>query len=181
MANPSMSPAAPQEAPPAASAPNAVALALYRLVALGFAALGLWVCWYSYELLYYTPVGPGPGFFPMWLGGLLVVLSLGVFGSSLLGLSPPFPERIIPKRTPATEMAVTFAAIAFFALFVERAGFVPVIFVMLLILMLVNRVPLVTALLIALAGSLGVAYVFVHWLGVFLPVVPYGLLGGIGL
>ena len=65
--------------------------------------------------------------------------------------------------------------------FVERAGFVPVMFCMLLVLMLVNRVRPVTALLVALAGSVGVAFVFVRWLGVFLPSVPYGLLGAIGL
>ncbi len=52
---------------------------------------------------------------------------------------------------------------------------------MLLVLMLVNRVRPVTALLVALAGSVGIAFVFVRWLGVFLPSAPYGLLGAIGL
>ena len=181
MAHPSMNPAmpAPDEAPPGPQ--NGVAILLYRTVALSFAVLGLWVCWRSIELQYYTPVGPGPGFFPMWLGGVLALLSLAIFGASLAGVLPHFPERVIPERAPALSMATTFASIAFFALFVERAGFVPVMFGMLLVLMLVNRVRPVTALLVALAGSVGIAWVFVRWLGVFLPSVPYGLLGAIGL
>lgn len=181
MAHPSMNPATAAPADRPAGPPNGVAILLYRMVALGFAVLGLWVCWRSIDLQYYTPVGPGPGFFPMWLGGVLTLLSLGIFGASLAGIQPPFPERVIPRRAPALSMATSFGSIAFFALFVERAGFVPVMFCMLLVLMLVNRVRPVTALLVALAGSLGIAFVFVRWLGVFLPSAPYGLLGAIGL
>ncbi|MCB4771584.1 tripartite tricarboxylate transporter TctB family protein [Ancylobacter sp. Lp-2] len=166
--------------PPIGTA-RGLALALFRLVALAFALLGLWVMWQARDLVYYTPVGPGPGFFPMWLGGVLGLLSLAILGASLLGRSPALPERILPERTPAIQMGVTFAAIAFFALAVERAGFVITMFLVLIVLMLMNRVRPLTALLVALGGSVGVAWVFVQWLGVFLPTTPFGLLSAIGL
>jgi len=167
---------------PTQQAASTLALTLFRLVALGFGALGLWVIWYSTTLVYYTPVGPGPGFFPMWLGGLLAVLSFAILGGSLLGISPKLPENIIPERSPLLQMGVTFAAIAFFALAVERAGFVAAMFIVLVTLLIVNHVRFFpTALAVALVGSLGVGYVFVHWLGVFLPAAPFNLLSAIGL
>lgn len=169
------------EAVPPAGPARGHALALFRLVALAFGLLGLWVMWYARDLVYYTPVGPGPGFFPMWLGGVLAVLSFAILGGSFVGATPSLPERIIPERTPAIEMGVSFASIAFFALAVERAGFAVTMFLVLIVLMLINRIRPLIALLVALGGSLGVGYVFVQWLGVFLPTAPFGLLSAIGL
>ncbi|QJP17268.1 tripartite tricarboxylate transporter TctB family protein [Starkeya sp. ORNL1] len=181
MANPTGAPAQPIADAPSATA-SGIGLVLFRLVALGFGLLGLWVMWYAIDLVYYTPVGPGPGFFPMWLGGALALLSFAILALSLSGLSPALPADIIPARTPAMQMGVTFGSIAFFALAVERAGFVVTMFLVLLVLMLVNRVRLFpTALVVALVGSVGVGYAFVQWLGVFLPATPFGLLSAIGL
>jgi hypothetical protein len=147
MANPTEASAEPLAGAP----PSGIGLTLFRLVALGFGLLGLWVMWYAVDLVYYTPVGPGPGFFPMWLGGALAILSFAILALSLFGLSPALPADIIPARTPAMQMGVTFGSIAFFALAVERAGFVVTIFLVLLVLMLVNRVRLLpTALVVAL-------------------------------
>jgi putative tricarboxylic transport membrane protein len=166
----------------AAQPASGLPLIAFRLVSLAFAALGLWVMWSALDMQYYTPVGPGPGYFPMWLGGGLALLSFAILGTSFFGTPPALPATIVPGRTPLMQMGVTFASVAFFALFVERIGFVATMFVVLIVLMLVNRVRLFpTALLVALGGSLGVAYAFVQWLGVFLPATPFGLLSAIGL
>jgi putative tricarboxylic transport membrane protein len=148
-------------------------------IAAGFAALGAWAVWYARGMPYDTPVGPGPGFFPIWLGILLVAFSLGALVEAL---SQGNAET--PPSTPATrrEVAVTLAAVAAFALGVERAGFVPTAFALLLALLLARGCRLLpTALGVALAGSLGVGYAFTRWLGVFLPPAPFGLLAPLGL
>jgi hypothetical protein len=182
MANPPEIPVGPVSANPAEQTTSKLALTLFRATAFGFGALGLWVMWYSTTLVYYTPVGPGPGFFPMWLGGILAVLSFTILGASFVGKVPTFTADIVPERSPLVQMTVTFLSIAFFALTVERAGFVPVMFVVLMTLLLANRVRFFpTALSVALVGSLGVGYIFVHWLGVFLPRTPFNLLSAIGL
>ena len=156
--------------------------ALFRLVAVGFGVLGLWVIATGLDLLYYTPVGPGPGFFPLWLGALLVLLSAAILVASFVprGL-PDFPEDLVPRGASLAQMLVTFGCIAAFALLVERLGFAIVMFVIMMVLQLVNRVPIVTALLVSVGSSLGIGYAFVAWLGVFLPAAPWGLLDVIGL
>ncbi|MCG7359732.1 tripartite tricarboxylate transporter TctB family protein [Roseomonas sp. ACRSG] len=157
-------------------------LLLFRLVALGFGLLGGRVILTALDLVYYTPVGPGPGFFPFWLGALLVLLCAAILvGSFLPGTVPDFPADLLPRGAALAQMLVTFACIAAFALLVERLGFVIVMFAVMMVLLLANRVPFVTALLVALGSSLGIGYAFVEWLGVFLPAAPWGLLGAVGL
>lgn len=157
-------------------------LLLFRLVTLGFGALGGWVILTALGLVYYTPVGPGPGFFPLWLGAALMLLCLAIFCASFMpGVAPAFPADLVPRRTPLMQMLATFACIAAFALLVERLGFVLVMFAVMMALLLANRVAVRTALLVALGSSLGIGYAFVQWLGVFLPTAPWGLLDAIGL
>ena len=49
---------------------------------LALAALGAWIVREARGWPYMTEEGPGPGFFPVWYGSLMVVLSLplGAFG-----------------------------------------------------------------------------------------------------
>ncbi|MCI0753483.1 tripartite tricarboxylate transporter TctB family protein [Teichococcus vastitatis] len=156
--------------------------ALFRLAALCFGALGGWVILTAVDLVYYTPVGPGPGFFPFWLGTLLVLLCLAILVASFVpGMVPEFPANLVPRGTPLSQMLITFGCIAGFALLVERLGFVIVMFAVMTVLLRVNRVPVITALLVSLGSSLGIGYAFVTWLGVFLPIAPWGLFEAIGL
>ncbi|HEX7124966.1 MAG TPA: tripartite tricarboxylate transporter TctB family protein [Thermodesulfobacteriota bacterium] len=170
------------ETTPRASGTDRAGRLAFRLVASGFVLLGLWVCWYARGLTYYTPVGPGPGFFPLWLGLLLTVLSCAVLVRSRRPGRLALPDRFLPERRTGGRMAVTVGMIAVFALGVERAGFVPTMFVVLLVLLRSNGCRLFpTATVIALAATLVVGYSFTHWLNVYLPPVPFGLLGAVGL
>jgi putative tricarboxylic transport membrane protein len=47
------------------------------------AGLGVFIVFEARKWEYLTPDGPGPGFFPMWYGLALVVLSLGVAARAL--------------------------------------------------------------------------------------------------
>src|SRR4051812_28992450 len=48
------------------------------------AALGVYNVMQSRAWDYYTPDGPGPGFFPLWYGIAMVVLSLWLIASNIL-------------------------------------------------------------------------------------------------
>src|SRR3974377_1120218 len=71
---------------------------IYQTAALCFVAFSAFVVWGSWNLEYYTKLGPGPGFFPLWLGvamgGLFLAWLLQVFGRSWKGKGgSSLPER----------------------------------------------------------------------------------------
>jgi hypothetical protein len=154
-----------------------IALNGYRLVCLGFLIVGLLVCRTAIGLTYYTQLGPGPGFFPFWAGALLAafsaVLLVQTFAAQLSGIEIGG----VPERSRLLQIAATVLAIASFALFVERLGFVFTMFgVQLLLLTAYGCRLLPTGLLVALVGSLGIGFAFTNWLGVYLPPAPGAIL-----
>lgn len=156
--------------------------ALFRAMALGLVMLGAWAAREATGMVYYTPVGPGPGFFPFWLGMLLAVLGGTILIASVFGSLPELESGLVPHGAPSLRMAATLAAVAAFALLVERLGFVLTMFAVLLGLLRLNGVRRwSTVIPMALGGSLGIGYAFSEWLSVFLPPAPYGLLAAIGL
>lgn len=151
----------------------------YRALVLAFLVGGLLVCRTAIGLTYYTPLGPGPGFFPFWAGGLLSLFCLMLLVQSFRAQIPAFD---IPDKGPMLKIVVTIAAIACFGLFIERLGFVLTMFGVLLALLYVHGCRMLpTGLVVALTGSLGVGFAFSRWLGVFLPPAPGAVLQFIGL
>jgi putative tricarboxylic transport membrane protein len=51
---------------------------------LALAGLGTWIVAQARAWDYLTEEGPGPGFFPVWYGGIIVVLSLLLVAGSVL-------------------------------------------------------------------------------------------------
>jgi putative tricarboxylic transport membrane protein len=154
---------------------------LQRVIIGVFLAIGVYVAVKSLDLPYYTRVGPGPAFFPFWLGVVIAALSALALLVSFKSKPEIFEDRIVPQRSASLEMLVTFGMIAFFALTIQPLGFVFSIFIVLIVLLLINRVQWLTALLVALGGSVGVGYAFSAWLRVYVPVAPNGLLSALGL
>ena len=154
----------------------------YRLVCLAGLLLGVWVCWSALKLTYYTPIGPGPGFFPFWLVLLLAGFSAAILARSFLQRPTATAERFVPSRSPLVQIVATIAAIAGFAFFVEELGFAITMFLVLTVLLLVRGCRLFpTTLLVALGGSFGVGFAFTRWLEVYVPPAPFGLLRFLGL
>lgn len=155
-------------------------LLAYRTATLAVAAIGALFLWQSRALVYYTPYGPGPSFFPRWLGGLLLALALFLFVASLF--SPPRLEGALgPPRGARADVILTLAAIIGFALLIERVGFALTVFPMVGLLLIARRTPLATALVVAALASFGVGYVFANHLGVALPRAPADILLPLGL
>jgi putative tricarboxylic transport membrane protein len=122
---------------------------------------------------YWTPTGPGSGFLPVWLGGTMAVLALGLFVSATRATDPG--PSWLPSARGAARIVVVVVATALFIALMHVVG------------MAVGTVLFLVALLHFLEGhgwgvTLGVAVatavvnwlVFSYWLRVPFPV---GVLG----
>lgn len=130
----------------------------------------------SLELRYYTPLGPGPGFFPLWLSILLTILAVAMFWQATFGKPEAMPADFYPDRKGYLRIGAVLAALAGVIVLIEPLGFRLVMlgFYLFLLAVLGRQRPVVTG-IVALAGSLGVYYVFVHWLAVPLPIGLFGI------
>ena len=123
------------------------------------------------KLVYMTPIGPGPGFFPVWLCGLLVFLSLVMIFQASFGDTPTKPANFKADPGGYTHVAVSVAAIVAVALTIEFAGFpiAMLVFYACLLAIFGRRNPVEIA-AISIGGSFGVDYVFSRFLSQPLPV-----------
>lgn len=83
-------------------------------------ALSMFIMSFSFE--YYTKTGPGPGFFPLWVSGILSVLSIGymIFG---LRKEPIQWADILPKGKAIFNSLSIIVAALVFLLLLEFIGF----------------------------------------------------------
>jgi putative tricarboxylic transport membrane protein len=150
--------------------------------AVCFVIFSALVVWGSLSLEYYTKLGPGAGFFPLWLGVAMGGLSLVwlVQVSRRTG-KPPSPASF-PGRTGIVRILAIIASLAVAALVMNFLGFQVAMFLLLIFLLLVlGRQPVWLTVIIALAGSIGVYRVFVTYLDVQLPAASLAFLARLGL
>lgn len=134
-----------------------------------------WVLVYARHLSYSDATGPGPGFFPVWIGVLGVGASLALLAMLRAHAVRSFEPWTWPGRGPALRIVVTVAAVALASLGLDRLGFRATMILFLAVLLRCFgvqswlRIAIVATLL-----SLVVHYAFDHLLKVRLPV---GVLG----
>lgn len=138
------------------------------VVLLGMAAL---LAREALKLRYYSPLGPGPGFFPLWLAVLLAILAIAMFWQATFRRPEAMPDGFFADRGGYLRIGAVLAALLGVIVLMDAVGFCLVMlgFYAFLLLALGRQHPLVTG-IIALAGSFGVYYVFVRWLAVPLPI-----------
>ena len=143
---------------------------VYRLFLLVITAIALFVSWSGWRLKYYGPLGPGPGFFPVWVGILLALACICALFSSL---AKGRDEEGIPFFEDAEGgKSVLLVIVALLALWpgLKYLGFR---LTMLVFVWVVPRVfgarPLWQRAAIAVLLSFGVAFGFERGLGVQLP------------
>ena len=140
---------------------------------VGFAAF---VAYQAVHLKLYTPLGPGPGFFPLWLAVALGALAVTLFVQATLGPPTPAAEPLLGDRRGIARVAAILGTLTATVLLLEPVGFrLTTLGGYLVLLWALGRPRIVVALAVALAASFGVFHVFVHWLKVALPVGPFGL------
>lgn len=160
---------------------------------LALAALSAAVIFTSFGLGYWTTLGPGPGFFPFWIGVLLGLSSLVWLFQAHRG-NPnvvPQPESPITLDTDAVSTAPTakkrpiwivLLSLVILASLLELIGFQLSMFAFLLFqLKFQGGRKWLLSLIIALAGSFGVFYLFTEVLQVTLPTSSMDFLENLGL
>lgn len=150
--------------------------------AVCFVVFSALVVWGSLGLEYYTKLGPGAGFFPLWLGIAMGALSLVwlVQVSRRTGKSPK--TAFLPDRSGIVRILAIIASLIAAALIMNLLGFQVTMFLLLVFFLLVlGRQSVWLTVIIALAGSVGVYRVFVGTLDVQLPASSLAFLARLGL
>ena len=157
------------------------------IVAAIIACVGVTTIVGSLPLGYWTALGPGPGFFPLWLGILLAMLGVAWAVTEVrswrAGVSsrPASAEEEPPEYSLPTAAAIV-ASLVILAACLEVLGYqLSMLFFLLFHLLVLGKRGLLLSAVIAVAGSFGVFMVFTLLLGVPLPASSIPLLRGMGL
>lgn len=147
------------------------------IVASGlFLALFVFILWQSWSLPFLDELGPGPGFFPIWLAGIGAVLSVLLMIETARGPADPPGETLVPPRDAMLRIAAVVVLLSLAALTLDWLGWriTAAAFVLLLLPALGARSPLAIVPVAAFAGF-GVFHVFYYWLKVPLPIGTFGI------
>jgi hypothetical protein len=148
----------------------------YQITGTVLLLLAAFVADESLKLRYYTPLGPGPGFFPFWLAVILGALAVGMLLQATLGHAEPMPADFFASRTGYLKMGAVVLALVGTTALLEPLGFcLTMLAVYLFLLYTLGRQNLILTALVSLGGSFGVYYLFVRWLQVPLPTGLFGL------
>jgi putative tricarboxylic transport membrane protein len=139
-------------------------------------ALCLFFMWESWQLSLSDRLGPGPGFFPFWLGLIGAGLAVALLAGTLKRRGDEQAEPLLPRGWGAGRLIASLAAVAATAALLDPLGYrlTALLFLGVLSPVLGARSPLAIAAL-SLAGSFGVYLIFNDWLDVLLPVGPFGV------
>jgi len=149
----------------------------WQIACVAFVAFAMFWLIVSFDYPYKDRLGPGPGFFPLWLslitGGLALAL---LVQTSLARSSAERSAALLPERRGALRILVVLVALVGSLALLDPLGFRISLFLFLLFLpfALGERTWWVT-LIFAAAGSFGVFHVFYYWLKVPLPMGVFGI------
>jgi len=143
------------------------------IAGLSVGSFSAFVFYQASHLPYVSEFGPGPGFFPIWLGIALFSLSvLLVFKAFLL---PGSREGTGASWNAIRRPLVTSLGFLAVVAFLNRLGFILSFALLTFFLVFVmERRSLFSACWVMLGAALGFYLVFVIFLGVPLPVGPWG-------
>lgn len=147
----------------------------YLITAGLLLGLALFIGWESLNLTYYSPLGPGPGFFSFWLSLCLALAAVAMAFEAWRDRRQALPGDFLPGRSGLLKIAAIIAALVVTILLFEPLGFrLTMLALVGFLLVLLGQRSLFVTPLVAVATSFGVYELFVHALGVPLPV---GVLG----
>jgi putative tricarboxylic transport membrane protein len=148
---------------------------LYQLSGLAIVVIAASFAYGAWQMRYFTSIGPGPGFFPLWLSIILGGLGLGMTVLATFSLPEPLPEDFAPEEGGFLRVLALVTVIAGTALALKTLGFAITLFFANLCIMaaLGQRDPKIF-LPVALLGGFGSHYLFSNWLNVPLPSGIFG-------
>jgi putative tricarboxylic transport membrane protein len=137
-------------------------------------AFGIYVISVAARLPYVAEVGPGPGFFPLWLGIGMVVFAAALAFTSFSSAGKKDAAEKTAQPTTSRALAGWLGLMAAIGLF-SWIGF-GLSFVLLTVFLIValDRRPALLAVGVGVALALAFHLIFVVALSVSLPVAPWG-------
>jgi putative tricarboxylic transport membrane protein len=138
------------------------------------AAFGIYVFYSGSKLPYVSEVGPGPGFFPIWIGvGLML---FGLYQMLLSGLSARRrADRGVVIWSGSARALSGWVGLALAIALFRWLGFaLSLVLLTIFLLVALDRRPMLLALVIGAALAAAFHSVFVIALGVSLPAGPWG-------
>jgi putative tricarboxylic transport membrane protein len=155
---------------------------VYQAAALTFVGFGGLIVWESSKLRYYSTLGPGPGFFPLWLGAVMVFLATLWLVQVSVGPADPVPDGFWPDRRGAVRVLAVALSLVFMTAAMDPLGFrISMFLVLAFLLYVLGRQSVLVTAVVSLLGSFGFYYALTAWLGGSLPTAGLDLLAGFGL
>lgn len=153
-----------------------------QVAGLIFGAIGAFLALQGLRLGLEGMSGPGAGLFPFLIGTALVITSLVWIVQLQREGARPFPADFFPDADGLKRIAVAIVLLAGFALALRNVGYDLSMFVFLLGLMLYyDRKHVIAKLIVAVAASFGLHYVFEYILKTPLPYASIAVLRNLGL
>lgn len=128
----------------------------------------------SFTLEYYNKLGPGPGFFPRWLSGLLIIFSLLYIWESIKNEVISTSEMLPKDKKTRQGIISTIVSVVLFMIIAPFAGFIISCSTM-LFTMLIRDFKWYKALTASIIASFAILFIFSKLLGVELPTNSFGL------
>jgi len=118
---------------------------------------------------------PGAGFFPLWLGILLAVLSVALLLKSTRYVSDPSHASLFPTGKAIFSVSAVVLGLAVYIVLMELIGFLFNTFIFVAYLMkIVERESWKLTLIVAILTTAGLYIVFQVLLGISLPKIQFG-------
>jgi putative tricarboxylic transport membrane protein len=144
------------------------------IAAAVLAAFGVYIIWVASGMPYVSEVGPGHGFFPLWLGIGLVSFASALMLSPFISAVPDSKSTAQSRQSLIRPLGGWLAVMAAIAL-LGRIGFVLSFVILTLFLVVVlDRRPILLAMAVAVGLAVAFHVIFVIALDVSLPKPAWG-------
>ena len=146
-----------------------------HLISAGlFLLLAIFIAFGAFDLKYYTQLGPGPGFFSLWLSFFLAIASLAMGIAAWVKPPEKKIDTFLPEREGLIKIGAVLLSLIFTIVMLEPLGFRLTTVTIYFFLLWILGQRGISTLISAVAGSFGVYQIFVDILSVPLPI---GFLG----
>jgi len=144
------------------------------LTGICLGAFGAYVAFEAFELPYVSEYGPGPGFFPLWIGIGVTLLSLVLVFANFFAVAAD-ESREHQSRLAIGRALVGWSGLILAISLLHWLGFgLSLALLTVFLILALERRPLWTALSVAFGLALGFHVIFVLALGLSLPSGPWG-------